>query len=632
VEGAFADGTKFVDLSAIHTAQYVVAAIAQVLGVRERPEHSLLDEVVLWIGERRLLLVLDNCEHVLEARDAIERLLASCRHLTILATTRERFGLDAEEVVSIAPLGIPQDTQMLAIDEHLPDYPAVVLFIEYARSLQGELTLTPVAIRTIARICAQLDGIPLAIELAAARAGTLPPRSILAQLTGSPGKRFFDIMRQVTSHANSRHPALRDALAWSYHLLDAREQIVFRRASVFAAGWTPEALESLCGPHQLDIQSIMSSLANKSLVQQEAEADGTVRYRMHYVMRAFGKEMLAERREESTVLRQLAGYYTTLVESLEQRLTGTGQAESLGRLVQEYENIRLVLQWAREQQAVETGLRISGSLWWFFENRGYLTEGRDWVEGMLAMWQQHPDAASDDVVARAYYAAAILAVTQGDGDKGRSFAEASLARMRDPGKRARVLLMLGNLAKRRGDAEAALSLYTEGLAYLREAGDTKGVVVALNNLSTLHIERGDLEQALPLLEESISRKRELGDRRGEAVGLMNQGELFKAQGHYSRAMATTEAGLTIFASLEDSQGEALAYNNLGEIAEAAGDDEQAEDAYQKSVATYRRIEDRPGTAMVLEHLGKLMRRRGDARSAGYLQEAAILSREMQGDV
>src|SRR5215469_5489166 len=137
VEGAFAAGTRFVDLSAIHTAQYVVAAIAQVLGVRERPEHSLLDEVVLWIGERRLLLVLDNCEHVLEARDAIEQLLASCRHLTILATTRERFGLNAEEVVPIAPLGIPQDTQMLAIDEHLPDYPAVVLFIEYARLLQG---------------------------------------------------------------------------------------------------------------------------------------------------------------------------------------------------------------------------------------------------------------------------------------------------------------------------------------------------------------------------------------------------------------------------------------------------------------------------------------------------------------
>ena len=632
VEGYFEDGMRFVDLSAIHTAQYVVAALAQALGVRERPEHALLDEVVSWVGERRLLLVLDNCEHVLEARVAIDRLLAACRHLTILATTRERFGLDTEEVVTIAPLAIPQDAQMLTIDEHLADYPAVMLFIECARSLHGELTLTPVLIRTIARICAQLDGIPLAIELAAARLGTLPPRSILTQLTGSPGKRFFDILRQVTSHANPHHPALRDALAWSYHLLDAREQIGFRRASVFGAGWTPEAVESLCGPHQLDVQSIMSSLANKSLVQQEAQADGTLRYRMHLVMRAFGKEMLAERREESVVLRQLASYYTTLVEDLEQRLTGVGQAESLGRLVQEYENIRLVLQWAREQQAVETGLRISGSLWWFFENRGYLTEGRDWVEGMLAMWEQHPETAGDDVAARAYYAAAVLAITQGDGDKGRTFAEASLARMRDPSKRARVLLMLGNLAKRRGEAEAALRLYTEGLDYLREVGDTKGVVVALNNLSTLHIERGDLERAIPLLEESISRKRELGDRRGEAVGLMNQGELFKLQGRYSQALATTEAGLAIFASLEDSQGEALAHNNLGEIAEAAGDDARAEDAYLKSVATYRRIEDRPGTAMVLEHLGRLAARRGDARSVGYLDEAALLSRELEGDV
>ncbi len=635
VSTTFIGGVKIVDFSSIQAAQYVVPTIAQVLGVREQPGRPLLDEVVRSIGDlgdRRLLLVLDNCEHILEARGSIAELVERCPHLSILATSREPFGLPAEESIVVSPLATPLDTQMLALDEHLLDYPAVILFIEYAQMLQGELALTPVLIRTIARICTHLDGIPLAIELAAARVPSLPPRTILAQLTGSSRKKFFDMMRQATLRPPVRQRTLRDALAWSYQLLDAREQIVFRRASAFAGGWTLEAMEALGDPHRLlnvDVQSVLTSLVNKSLLQEEAQADGSLRYSMHFVMRTFGKELLAERKEENAVHRQLGDYYTTLVEDLEQRLTGSEQAESLNRLVQEYENIRLVLQWAREQQAIVTGLRISASLWWFWENRGYLTEGREWLEGMLALWQQHPEAADDETAARAYYGAAILAVTQGDVERGALFGEACLKYMRTTSKRARVLLMLGNLAKRRGDGEEALRLYLEGLSVLRELEDPKGIVVALNNLSTLYIERGDFQQALPLLEESISLKRELGDQRGLAVSLMNQGEVRKAQGQYAQAMALTEDGLAIFQSLGDSQGEALAYNNVGEIAEAGGDDSRAVEAYTQSLAVYRRIEDRPGTAMTLKHLGELYTRQGDeGQGSLYLQEAAALDKEL----
>jgi predicted ATPase/DNA-binding XRE family transcriptional regulator len=636
-QATFTGGVKIVDFSSIHAAQYVVPTIAQVLGVREPPGRPLLDEVVRSIGDRgdqRFLLVLDNCEHILEARGAVVELVERCPHLSILATSREPFGLPVEESIVVSPLATPLDTQMLALDEHLRDYPAVILFIEYAQMLQGELALTPVLIRTIARICTHLDGIPLAIELAAARVPSLPPRTILAQLTGSSRKKFFDMMRQATLRTPVRQQTLRDALAWSYQLLDAREQIVFRRASVFAGGWTLEAMEALADPHRLlnvDVQSVLSSLVNKSLLQEEDQPDGSLRYSMHFVMRAYGKELLAERKEENAVYRQLGDYYTTLVEDLEQQLTGAEQAESLNRLVQEYENIRLVLQWAREQQAIVTGLRISASLWWFWENRGYLTEGREWLEGMLALWQQHPEAADDETAARAYYGAAILAVTQGDVERGSRFGEACLKYMRTTSKRARVLLMLGNLAKRRGDGEEALRLYLEGLSALRELIDPKGIVVALNNLSTLYIERGDFQLALPLLEESISLKRELGDRRGMAVSLMNLGEVRKAQGHYAQAMALTEDGLAIFHSLGDSQGEALAYNNVGEIAEAGGNDGRALEAYTQSLAVYRRIEDRPGTAMTLKHLGELYIRQGDeGQSARYLQEAAALEQELLG--
>jgi predicted ATPase/DNA-binding XRE family transcriptional regulator len=628
----FPAGVTFVDLAALSAAHQVLPAIAQALGVREQPARTLLDETIRWIGEQRLLLILDNCEHVLEARAVIAQLLETCPHLTILATSREPLGL-AHEAVIVVPALATLDDRMLAVDEHLEDYPAVTLFIEYARLLQGDLTLTPVLIRTIARICAQLDGIPLAIELAAARMETLPPQTILAQLSGPSRRRFFDLPRKTRSHAPARQQTLRDALAWSYQLLDAREQIVFRRASVFAGGWTSEAAEALGDPHHLlgiNMPSVLTSLVNKSLVQQEIphEADGTPHYKMHYVMRAYGKELLTERKEERAVYQQLSDYYVRLVEDLEQQLTGAGQAESLRRLVAEYENIRVVLQWAREQQAIATGLRISASLWWFWENRGYLTEGREWVEGMLALWERQPQAADTEIAARAYYGAAILAVTQGDIEHGTVFAEASLKYMRSANKRARVLLMLGNLAKRRNDAAGSLRLYTEGLAMLRELDDPKGMVVALNNLSTLYIERGDWQQALPLLEESIALKRALGDQRGVAVGLMNQGEALKAQGQYAEALATTQAGLEIFHSLGDSQGEALAHNNLGEISEASGDDARAIAAYSESLATYRRIEDRPGIAMTLQHLGHLHARRHEREGIAYLQEAASIYEEL----
>ena len=631
VRAAFADGIRIVDCSAIQAAAYVVPAIAQTLGVREQPSRPLLDELIRWIGNQHMLLVLDNCEHILEARGSIAELLENCQSLAILATSREKFGIPAEEALVVLPLATPADIERLAVDEHLAEYPAILLFLEYTRMLQGELQLTPVLIRTIASICTHLDGIPLAIELAAARMPALPARTILAQLTGSPRRRFFEVLRLGTESPPARQRTLRDALAWSYHLLEPREQMMFRRASVFAGGWTIDAAQALGDPHHLlnvDMLSVLNSLANKSLIQPDTQPDGSLRYKMHFVMRAYGHELLQERKEENAIYRQLAEYYATLVEELEQRLTGTGQAESLNRLILEYENIRLVLQWAREHQAIVTGLRISSSLWWFWENRGYLTEGRDWLEGMLDLYLEHPEATDDETAARAYYGAAVLAIIQGDSGKGADYGEKSLAHMRLPSKRARILLMLGNLAKQEGDTEKALRLYTEGLATLRELDDARGLVVALNNLSTLYIERGEMSRALPLLEESIALKRALGDQRGVAVSLMNQGEVLKAQGQYAQALTTTQTGLDIFLSLGDSRGEAFAYNNLGEIAEAAGEGARAIEAYTESVNAYRRIEDRPGVAMALEHLGELYNRRQDSQGAVYLQEAELLRQEL----
>jgi len=626
----FGDDVKPVDLSAVPSARYVAPAIAEAFRVREQSAGSLVDDIARAIGERRLLLLLDNCEHVLDARPTLALLLERCPRLLILATSREKLALPAEEVVVVAPLATP-NAQTLARDERLPTYPAVALFIARATAANGELALTPIMLRTIARICVQLDGAPLAIELAAARVSTLSPQAILAQLTGAPQRSFFGLLRQTAPNAAPRQQSLRDTLAWSYHLLDAREQIVFRRASVFAGGWTTEAIEALADPHGLltvDMRATLTALVNKSLIQHEEQPDGDLRYSMRFVVRAYGSALLSERKEEREVYLRLGDYYAGLTEALEQQLTGASQAESLRRLIAEYENIRAVLLWARERQMVAVGLRIAASLWWFWENRGYLTEGREWIEGMLALWVRQPQTVDDELVGRAYYGAAVLAIMQGDVQSGAVFAESALKRIQAPGKRARVLLTLGNLAKRRGDNEAAWPLYAEAVAVLREQNDTKGLVVALNNLSTLAIERGDLAQAIALLEESIALKRALGDQRGIAIGLLNLGDALKTQGQYAQALATTQEGLVIAQSLGDSRGEALAHNNLGEIAEAAGGDALAPEHYTRSLAVYRRIEDHPGTAMALQHLGAICLRRGNEQGAAYLQEASALYDEL----
>lgn len=550
----FTDGIILIDLASVQAAHYVVPLIAKGLGVREQGSRSLLAAVVQAIGERRMLLVLDNCEHVLATRDDLAHLLEQCPSLTILATSREPLGIPQEHTMPIQPLATPGSQP--PDDAHLLDYAAIALFVACVQARQPDFALTPVLARTIARICTRLEGIPLAIELAAARVPAMPPRAILAQLSGSSRLPMLGWLHHDATRP-PRQQTLRNALAWSYRLLDAREQIVFRRLSVFANGWSAEAAAAVCDPHQtlgVDMDALLASLAQKSLIVQEPMPDGATRYDMHFVMRAFGAEVLAERKEDTSTYQAYASYYAMLVEELHQGLTGANQTANLNRLIEEYENIRAALQWAREQGAVAIGMRLAGSLWWFWENRGLLTEGRAWIEGMLDLWQGHPTAIDDDIIGHAYYGAAILAITQGDRTNGQRFAEACLQYMHAPNLRARALLMLGNLEKARGEPDAAIQRYTEGVAILREIDDPKGLLVALNNLSTLYIERGDLTTALPLLEESLALKRAVGDRRGVAVGLMNYGEVLKTQGQYERAQAITQEGYAIFADLDDMQG------------------------------------------------------------------------------
>jgi predicted ATPase/DNA-binding XRE family transcriptional regulator len=626
----FGDDVRFVDLAPVTTARFVVRAIAHALDVREAPAQTLMDVLCRYLAERHMLLILDNCEHLLEMRADVAALSAACPRLIFLATSREQLGIAGEQIFVVPPLATPSAPAALA-EASLAEVPAVRLFIATMRTTQSDIALTPVILRTIAKICVQLEGIPLAIELAAARAATLTPRAILAQLSAPPRRGLLDVLRRHAPHLPSRQQTMRNALAWSYHLLTAREQVIFRRLSVFVAGCTPEAASAICAPEQVDaadMQTTLLSFVQKSLLAEEVSAGGDIRYTMHMVVRAYGAELLDERKEYQAVHQRFAEYYADLVKRLMQGLTGSAQSESLHRLIADYENIRAALQWTREQHAATLGLRLAGELWWFWENRGYLTEGRDWLEGMLALWQEQPAAVDDETVAHAFYGAAVLAITQGDSAYGQAFAETALAHMHTPSKRARVLLMLGNLAKRRSRSDEALAYYTQGLDALRASDDSRGLLVALNNLSALLIERGDMQQAMPLLEESLRLKRSINDQRGVAVSLMNKGEALKTLRDYEQARRCIAEGLEIFTALGDVQGTALARNNLGEIAEAEGDDAAAMAAYTASLAEYRRMEDRAGMAMVLLHLGRMSAGHLDSQTLTYLQECAALYAEL----
>ena len=650
VPPAAAADVTFIDLAPVSHAQYVPSTLAHALGVRERAEQSLSDALCEELAEQHRLLVLDNFEHVLAARSLLSMILDRCPQVRLLVTSRHPVEIAGEMVLEIPPLSTPDLRRPISPDLVL-SAPAPALFIERARAVQPGFVITAATSRTIAKICARLGGIPLAIELAAAWSDRLSPQELLLQLTPGGSRDLLSLLTRRTHDGSARQHSMRDAAAWSYRLLDGREQIMFRRLGVFAGSWTLEAAEVICGlarqailatedtalfqdqvnahsdqlnrDDQDDDLAAFTQLIKHGLVFAKPTADDALRFSMHTVIASYAQALLEKRNERATLARRHAEYFADLVERLEQALTGAQQRQSLSQLVDEYENIRAALRWAREHHEIDLGLRLAGALWWFWETRGYGAEGREWVEGMLALADEAGHSARDENVARALYCAAILAAGRHDYLHVEQFGRAFLAKTNQPAKRARMLLTLGNTAKFRGDQRQADLYYTDGLAILREQDDTRGMVVALNNLSALSIERGDLDRALSLIEESLTLKRQMGDLRGIAVSLINLGELRRLKGDMTAAEQTLTESLQIFQGLEDRQGIAVAHSSLGELAVAMGDNALAVERFTASLRHFQRMEDAIGEAQVLRHLGKTYARLGDAQQAEeYLRASA----------
>jgi len=584
VAGAFEDGVVFVDLAPVAEPDRLVPVIVQALGARERPRRPTLDLLAAALRRRHMLLVLDNLEHLLPARTQVGALLESCPRLKALVTSRAALRVSWEHQLPVRPLQVP-NLQSLPAAARLAEYPSVELFVERAQAVRPEFALDERNASAVAEICLRLDGLPLAIELAAARINVLPPQAMLDRL-----HRQLDLLTAGPTDLPERHRTLRGALAWSYDLLEPNEQAVLRRLGVFVDGVALEASEGVCGvssPDTPPLLDALASLVNNGLLRDEPEPNGRPRFHMLHTISAFAMEQLRAHGEESDARGRHAAHFLSLADQAEAHLTGSAQGDWLDRLERDHANLRVALQHALDHGDVEIGLRAAAALARFWERRGYAGEGRGWLDAILARAASAPAA-----------------------------------------QVAKALNASGNLARIEGDYPTARARYERALALAREAQDTRRVAVTLNNLGAAAKEQGDYATARGYYEESLVLKRELGDRWSIALTLSNLGVVSNAQGDHARARAFLGESLALFREIQDRWGIALATNNLGTTASHQGHFERAAALHADSLAIRRELKDRWGVAESLEGLARVAAAQTELDRSARLYGAVASLREL----
>jgi len=632
----FPDGVVLLALAAVHDPALVLPAIAQALGLRDAGVGEALESVVAALREKNLLLLLDNVEQIMPAAPAIAALLAACPRLVVLVTSREALRLRGEHELPVPPLALP-GRERLAPDE-LARYAALDLFLQRARAVRPGFDLTAENGPAIAEICRRLDGLPLAIELAAARVKLLPPRALLARL-----EHRLRVLVGGARDLPARQQTMRDAISWSYELLSGPEQALFRLLAVFEGGCTLEAAEAVCGAavpegdgagDALDVLQGLTALADKSMLRAGDDAAGEARVGMLETVREYGLERLASAGEAEAARRAHAAYYLSLAEEAEPELRGAAQVEWLERLDADRDNLRAALEWLQRQGEPTEGLRLAGALWRFWLVRGYPGEGRGWLERLLQRAETGGVAAPAMVRAKALNAAGVLAWSQGDHARAATLCEAALALYRagdDTAGMALSLTHLGFVAADQGEYRRATELLTESLRLYRRLGDPWGIAQTLSNLGVVAAQQGDFAEATRLLEESLPLRRGLGNKRGIAVALSNLGNVAVDQGDYRRATALFEESVVLARELGNKKGIALSLNSLGDVAAAQGEAERAAALYEESLALFRALDDKWGTALTLDDLGALAIERQDHARAAALYEESLLLRRDGGD-
>jgi predicted ATPase/class 3 adenylate cyclase len=615
----FEDGAFFVSLAALTDPQLVAPAIAAPLGVIEAADRPPEEGIKEYLREKKLLLLLDNFEQVLEGAQLVGQLLAACPGLKVLATSRIPLGLYGEREYPVPPLTLP-DPKRLPSLERLTQYEAVKLFVERIQDASPTFSITNENAPAVAEICVRLDGLPLAIELAAARIKVLTPQKILQRLS--------DRLKLLTGGARDlpeRQRTLRATMEWSHELLEEGEKVLFARLSVFAGGRTLEAIEAVCdaeGNLSVDVLDSVESLVDKSLLREEEGPGGEPRFVMLETIHEFAREKLEQSGEAQELRRLHAEYFLALAEEGEPELKGPRQHEWLERLEAEHDNLRAAFFSLLEGEDVELGLRLAGALRRFWHVRGYLDEGRRWLEEALAKGRSASAAAR----AKALDAVGGLAHDQGDIHRAEAAAQEGLKLSAqaeiESGRVASFRRTLGITAERAGDYERATELYEESLGLFREAEDRWGIAATLLSLGSVAVMREEHELAKELYREGLILSRESGDPEQFATGLVNLGYEYLLEGDHERATALNEEAATLYRERGSRGGLVYALDNLAWAALVRGDHERAKALHEETLAVCRELGDKLIGSESLDGLACAAAARGEAERSARLFGAA----------
>jgi non-specific serine/threonine protein kinase len=607
VRDTFVDGVYLVSLAPITDPALVTATIAQTLGVKETGDQALDVLLMHYLHAKHLLLLLDNCEHLAAAAAArVASLLAACPRLQILATSRAPLHVLGERLIPVPPLTLPTLAPLPGLTE-LARTPAVALFVQRALDADAAFSLTDATAPAVAAICTRLEGLPLAIELAAAKVRVLSPPALLARLE----RQLPLLTSNATSGARAldqRHQTMRNTLAWSEALLSPEEQRLFRRLAIFSGGCTLEAAEAVCAvpngavPLGVDVLEGLERLVDQSLLKlwamngERGEGGDETRFRQQYVVREYALERLEASGEAEALGRAHAAYFLGLVEERVFAAWGPEAAAWMGRLEREHDNFRAALGWARARGEAELGLRLATSLAGFWYVRGYFTEGRGWLEGLLAQVPRAVgtvgDAAgppgtlgvSTKARAMALAAASNLARVQGDDERALAAAAAALALARDQQARwaswvaGTSLHLLGQSAWDEGDLERATAYLEESVARLRAVGEVNMAASFLTLVGLIAVDRGDLERAQACCEESLAFARRIGADHPQGSALACLARVARRRGDLAGAETLGREELLIWQRLGTPFHIAGGLEGLARTAAAAGEGARAERA------------------------------------------------------
>lgn len=613
LEGNFPDGTWLVEIAAIADPQLVLPTIAATLGAKEQATQHLRETLVEWLRPRQALLLLDNCEHLVdEVAEVSYQLLARCPGLRVLTTSREALRAEGEVVWRLLPLSLPQAGQAATV-RGLAQYEAVRLFIERAKAAATDFAVSQSNAAAIQEVCERLDGLPLAIELAAVMVRVMAVEQIRASLDDR-----FALLQVGRRTALPRQRTLKALVDWSYTLLDEATQRLFARLAVFAASFSLEAAAAVCasGQQRGGLMQRLGQLVDKSLLVKEGQNGATI-YRMLETLREYAAERLAESGETNTFKRRHAEYYVALAELAEGQLHGTEQETGLTQLEQANDNLRGALTWSLQQGESELALRLAAALWRFWYTRGHLSEGRRFIEAALAGKAE----VAPEIAVKALNGAGVLAHSQGDYQRATQWHEEALRLAYESGDERGVASSLNNLgllAWSEADYATAQTLLTDSLTMLRALGDRWMAANSLNNLGLVVYEQGEYGTARELWSESLSIRRELGDKGGISAALDNLCSVAVAQEDYAAALDYAGESLRLSRELGDMRGIALTLDDLGDIAYYRGDYAVAQRYYEESLGHLRKIGYQMGIARSLINLGKVACKQGDLDTAGHL--------------